>query len=551
MVKNSEEPNANNQIKNHLGNLETRITRIEEHLNLGPSGVEKESQLTEEIPSKPSESEDVLEFHIGQYWFARFGIVVLAIGIVFLLTLPYRNLPPAFPSILGYILVAGILLLSYSLRKSFLYISRYLIGGALLLLYFSTLRLHFFSLQPALTNKSLVLTFLILVVILNLYISARRKSVYLASLNISLGYVTAIVSGSSYFLFVVTALMSVTVVYLMLKYQWKSIIFYGIILSYFTHFIWFINNPFLGNELRFLSSPQTNIIFLLIYAIIFVVGSFLRGKNLPEDDSLIASTLLNCLCCYGLYLFITLTTFQSQLHTYHVLVSAVFLGLSIIFWIKEKSKYSTFFYAILGYIALSVAILSYFNRPEYFIWLCWQSLLVIITALWFQSKIIIVANFIIFLVVFLAYLVFAGEVSGVSLSYGVVALLSARIMNWQKHRLEIKTELMRNSYLLVAFIAFPYALYHSVPSSYIGLSWIAVAIFYYILNLILKNKKYRWMAVLTFFLTIIYVFIIGIAKLEPTYRIISFIVLGTVLLLTSLVYAKMRAKSSLKEINEG
>jgi uncharacterized membrane protein len=543
-MKSTEKIPENNRIKEYLKRLEARIERLEEHLNITAIETEEVSTAKEKIPPSSAEASDILEFRIGQFWFARFGIVVLAIGIVFLLTLPYKNLPPAFPSILGYILVGFIFLLSYLLRKSFQFISRYLVGGGLLLLYFSTLRLHFFSIQPAISNKTIELTLLVLIVVFNLYISARRKSIYLSSVNLTLGYVTAIASGSTYFLFTAVTIMSGVVVYFKLRYNWHNLIFYGILLSYFTHLTWFTNNPFLGNDIQLLNEPQINVLFLLGYAVIFAMGSLFRQKDLPENDVLIASTLLNCLGFYVLYLLITITTLKIQFPTFHVIASLIFLLLSIAFWIKEKSKYSTFFYAIFGYIAMSVAIMGYFEKPEYFIWLCWQSLLVIITALWFRSKIIIVTNFFIYLLVSLSYLIFAGELGVVSISFGVVALLSARIMNWQKHRLEIKTELMRNSYLSVTFIMFPYALYHSVPAGYISLSWVAVAIFYYIISRILKNNKYRWMALFTLFLTVIYLFIIGIAKLEPTYRIVSFIVLGLVMLIVSIVYARIKAKSS-------
>jgi len=132
------------------------------------------------------------------------------------------------------------------------------------------------------------------------------------------------------------------------------------------------------------------------------------------------------------------------------------------------------------------------------------------------------------------------------LSFGLVALLSARIMNWQKHRLELKTEFMRNSYLITAFFMIPYSLYQIVPTGYISLSWVAIALFYYLLSMFLNNKKYRWMALFTLLLTVLYILIIGIAKLDPIYRIVSFIVLGIVLLGLSIVYTKMKTKSDKK-----
>ena len=195
-----------------------------------------------------------------------------------------------------------------------------------------------------------------------------------------------------------------------------------------------------------------------------------------------------------------------------------------------------------GYLALSVAIVFNFKSPGFYVWLCWQSLLVVSTAIWFRSKFIIVANFFIYLMVFIMYLALEGSLSAVGLSYGIVALLSARILNWKKERLELKTDQMRNGYLLSALFIFPYALYHSVPKDFVGISWVAVALSYYLLSVMLKSKKYRWMAVATLLMTIGYVFIFGLGNLEATYRIVSFLVLGAVLLGISVIYAKNKIK---------
>ncbi|MHB8906575.1 MAG: hypothetical protein ACYC6D_10685, partial [Melioribacteraceae bacterium] len=171
--------------------------------------------------------------------------------------------------------------------------------------------------------------------------------------------------------------------------------------------------------------------------------------------------------------------------------------------------------------------------------------IVVATALWFRSKIIIVANFIMYLIIFFSYLVLEEKIGVTALSFGIVALISARILNWQKHRLDLKTDAMRLSYLGSMFFIFPYALYHIVPKDYVGLSWTIVAIGYYIMSIILKNKKYRWMALLTFLLTVLYILFVGTTNLDPSYRIISFMFLGMVLLVISILYAKRKKGSDL------
>lgn len=541
-MENSAEDSKYLELLKHYKSLEARISRLEAALDASQIKREETARNEENPFAIPTISSDALELNIGQFWFAKAGIFVLVIGFIFLLTFPYRNLPSAIPSLIGYFLVVTIFLFSHSLRKSFTLISHYFMGSGLVLLYFATLRLYFFSSRPAIGSRSVELILLISVVLINLYISVRRKSVYLTGMSLGAGYITAIVSGQAYFIFFSLVVLSALTVYFRLKYNWQYLLNFGITATYLTHFIWFINNPFLGNKIHLLSSPQLNLLFLLLYFAIFAFGNLLRNIKTAENSGVVTSTFLNCFAGYGLFLLISVTRFQEHLALYNFAASLLFLSVSIFFWLREKSRYSTFFYAILGYTALSVAIIARFHEPESLIWLCWQSLIVISTAIWFRSKFIIVANFAIYLLIFFAYLIFAGKVGAVSLSFGIVALLSARIMNWQKHRLELQTEMMRNAYLIAAFFVFPYSFYHFVPESYISLSWMGVAVFYYIVSLILNNKKYRWMALLTLLLTVFYVFVIGIAKLEPVYRIVSFIVLGIMLLGISLIYTRKRAK---------
>ncbi len=534
------------EILSYLKKLEARISRIEGYLDLKEIS-EADTELEKTVPKSKAEKTDELELRIGEFWFAKVGIVILSIGIIFLLTLPYENLPPILPNLFGFAIVGGLFVLSYYWRKSFSLISQYLFGGGLLLIYFSIFRLHFFSTQPAIENISIELLLLVIVVIINLFISVRRKSIYLAGLNLILGYITALVSDQPLFLFVVIMLLSALAVYFKLKFNWENLFILGIVLTYLSHFIWAINNPLIGNKIQIVAEPYFNLVFLIAYTLIFASGNFFREKGSPESIKLITSTFLNVIGCYGLFLLITLNSFKPYLALSHFIVSLIFLAVSVLFWLRHKSKFSTFFYEIIGYSALSVAIINQFDLPDYFIVLSWQSLLVISAAIWFKSRIIIIANFVLYLIILIVFLFMAGEVSIVSVSFGIVALISARILNWQKDYLEIKTEFMRNAYLTVAFLIIPYALYHSIPEAYLILSWIAVTIIYYLLSVILKNKKYRWMAHLTLLLTVLYITIIGTMQFEPVYRIISFLIVGVALIIVSLVYTKLKSRISLTD----
>jgi len=383
---------------------------------------------------------------------------------------------------------------------------------------------------------------LLSVLALNVWISLQRKSPYLFNLTLATGFATAIAVGSGWFLLPMIVVLSTLSVAVSLRHGWNTVLVFATALAYLTHLIWALNNPFLGNEMGFVDGPELSLFLLLVYAAIFSLGALARKEKEKEEIGFIVASFLNGGGSYGVYLLHSEVAFQSSLIGLHLMASAVFLTLAIVFWLRVRSRFSTFAYVMLGYLALSVAIVRAFAMPDLFVWLSAQSIIVVATAIWFRSRFIIVANFVIYLSIVIGYLVVGGEETGISIGFGIVALASARILNWQRDRLELKTEVMRHAYLLSAFAVFPYAASHLVPGEYVSLAWLGIAGFYYLMNLIVRSQKYRWMGHLTLLLTVFYVLFIGIARLAPTYRIVSFLVLGTVLLIGSLIFTRIRAR---------
>ncbi len=531
---------SNEKTLDVIKNLESRISRIEFHLGIHQEAAQ-DNPFSPISSEAAEETDDALEAQVGENWFAKVGIVVLSLGVMFLLTFPYQKLPSYAPSAIGYILVGIILALSRYWKDSFPQVSRYLLGGGLLLLYFTTLRLSHFGPAPALTNTPIELTLLLSVVALNLSISISQRSPYLVGLNLALGFLTALAGGPPLFVFSAILAMSIVATVLVIRYQWNWILVLGIVLSTTTHFLWSISNPLFGNPVQQVLSPEANLLFVLLYVVAFGVGTLLQSIANKEDAISVTNSVFNGFGSYVLLMFLTLTSFKSSFAAWHLAASGTYLVFATLFWIRAQSKLSTFVYAMLGYVALSVAIVDTFAPPNVFVWLCWQSILVISTAVWFRSRFIVVANFIIYLIVLAAYLSLAGAVGTISISFGIVALVSARILNWRKDRLELKTEMMRNAYLACALFVLPYALYHVVPNSYVSISWLGLALFYYISSRLLNNnRKYRWMALLTTLLTVLYVFAVELVGLNPTIRITSFLLLGIALLTVSMIYSRKR-----------
>ena len=525
-----------------LRGLNDRLTRIENYLNITPKITEENSE-GKTVPKAKSEKDEELEFKIGQYWFAKLGIFVFLIGCLIANTLPFEGINQIIPSAIGFVLGLGLIATGQIGKNRIPYLQGYLLGSGFVILFLASVRLHYFSADPIIKNSIIVLPIIYILSGLIVFAAVKRNSPYLTALGITAIAIAALIGDSPYLIFLTLIAVSITGSYLKIKFNWHVLLSFTIGLTYFIHLLWFINNPLMGNELKIISDLPLNLLFILIYNVIYSL-SFQIDKNYEENLVSGTGIFINTALGYGLFLLITILSSPSNAQLYNLFASIIFLVFAITFFTKKESRMATFFYAMTGYGALSIAIILQFNKPDYFLWLCWQSILVISTAVWFRSKFIIVANFFIYLLIFLAFLVITGTTGGISLSFGIASLLSARILNWRKDRLELKTEQMRNAYLLTALLIIPYSLYHLFPSGLVAIAWIVVAILYYLLSIILKNIKYRWMSLATFLLTVLYVFVIGITSSETSYKILSFLVLGAALIILSVIYARNRNKSS-------
>ena len=537
------EKNDGDPLARRIAFLEERVDQLESRIGLAspPEPVETSVRVSESARS--AQAEEDLEFAVGQDWFAKVGIVVLTLGAGFTVSLPFARLPAGMPSLIGFVLAGALFALARFWRQSFELVSGYLRGGAMALLYFSVLRLFFFGPQPLLSTESLAgRGLLLLVVAFNLILGYRRQSPALVGLALLMGYVSAVAVGAPEFVLPVLLVLGAAGTAASLRHRWPSLLLLTIPAGYATYFLWSASDPILGHPFHFVTSPAFSPGVVLALVLVGAAGSLWRRQREVEDGLTNSSALLNCGLGYAVYFLHTLTGFPATFALSHLSAAIVFLGVAILFWVRERSRVGTFLYAMTGYMALSMAIVKAAPVPDVYVWLSVQSVVVVATAIWFRSRFIVVANFLIYAVIVLAYVFVAQNETGISVGFGLVALVSARILNWQKDRLELKTELMRNAYLLSAFIVFPFSLYHLVPASYVGLAWVGLALFYYLMNLVVRSPKFRWMGHATLLCTTLYLVVIGTSRFEPLYRVLSFLVLGTVLLMVSLLFTRLRKR---------
>jgi len=545
-MSNTSEDSEITRLVKTLDIINSRLSAIEATINL-PKDVDSDS-VEQEVTPLPKETSEDLEFRLGEQWFGKFGIIAFLLAVLNFLVLPFSSIPYHLILLSGYIISALLIASSLLGARLLKNLAGYTMGSGLILLFVSTLRLHFFSADPLLINKIPLIVLLFLVAAISLALSLKRESVYLTTWALIFFFSIALISDVPILIFAVLIIGGLGVSYLDRKNNWNFLSIFAIIITYIVHFLWYLNNPAIGKEMMIIPNWNLNLLVIPIYMIIYGAANANKITDEVDDFYAIQKTTFNSIGGFGLFIFITLNSNYNIAGLLNFGLSLVLLSLASLHWTKQKSKFSTFLYSMLAYAALSVSIVLTFPSPNYFIWLCWQSLAVVSTALWFRSKFIVVANFFIYLSIILAYLASPGETSTSAISFGIVALISARIMNWKKERLELQTDNLRIAYLVVAFLVIPFVLYTHLSSQFVGISYIALALIYYMLGKLINNKKYRLMASGTLILSIVYIFIFGITSSDTTYKIFSFLLVSIALVIISIVYAKIRAKEKSSEV---
>jgi len=535
-----------------LGSLEQRIKRIEAHLGIEhvmgaesiSSNLQSESLMPDAVTKSSQDGDSFIESKIVEYVLGWFGSIVLLFGITFLMTYMHNREYFLLPTLIGYASVAGIFTISYFLRHSFPHLVYMLNISGGLLLYYVTLRLHFFSPNPIISQKGIALFLLIMVIGAQIYFAVRRKSEFIASLGIILALVTALFIDTTHITLSLISLTSATALFLFIRYGWWRLLIFSLLLVYTTHLLWFMSNPVMGHPVQAVAAHQYNLLYLFSYSAIFSFVTLIRQKGLFPDNIYVSSVLLNGMSFSFILLLVVLTFFQESYIGLFIAISAFCLIFSILLKIQTKRPFAPSFYACYSFMALSVAVYGFANLPDAYFYLALQSLLVVSMALWFRSRIIVVMNTLLYLGILLLYLLTAPPSNLINFAFAIVALITARILNWQKERLTLKTEILRNVYLFAAFIMVLFSLYNALPSQYITLSWTLAAALFFILSIVLHNVKYRWMAIVTILVTGVYLFIVDLAHMEVGYRIVAFLFFAVISFSASLYYTKRIKKKT-------
>jgi hypothetical protein len=541
--------NEMEKIESRLKSLEVRLARLESAL----TSPEKEKFYVSEELLQPSdapvinetlsEEEKDLESRIGRFGLAWLGNIVLLFGIAFLSQYLLIKGQWLISVIIGYISAGSIFLLANYLKKTNDHLSFMFKINALILLFFITLRLHFFSAAPVLHDKTTSIILLLLIIGLQAYISIRDKSQAFATLSVVFALTTAIAGDSTHFMLPLVFLAAAGSVYYYYRFNWQPLLILTIIFVYICFFLWMVGNPVMGHPMKLITVQKIGVIYFFGLGACYSIVLLFRKAETSSDDFLIAVTFVNGILFTILLIFVVLGFFSKNYVALFSVITVFCLGYSTILHSRSDWNFGSAYYALYGFMAMSIALYGLFGFPKVYLLLSVQSLVVVSMALWFRNKLIVVMNSLLFLTILIIYLISSKPINGVNFSFALIPLISARIVNWKRSRLHIETDLMRNLYLIIGFIMVLLALLHSVPKQFITLSWTVAALLYFLLSLVLKNVKYRYMALGTMICAAIYLFLIDLAKIEILYRVLALLFLAAISIGISMYYTNRIRKS--------
>jgi hypothetical protein len=539
--------NSSHQSKgsNNLANdekidvLESRISKIESVLKHIAPELFSETAGEEQDIAKTRKSEDsILEINLVEYGLSWLSTIVFILGVLFLMTYIRSLGYPLLGSLVGYIAAAGLLVFTYIFRQSFSRIIHFLNASGLLLIYIVTLRLHYFIEQPVIQNSLIELLMISASLCTFIGYAIAKKSEVISFLSVLLILISGIIIDSTYitFSFIIIAA-GISFFYFVRNTWWRQLIA-SIFLIYLTHLIWLLGNPFMGHEMKIVETHQNNILFLLIYGFIFSSTIFISKKDKMSETIQGFISVLNAMNFSIILIILTFAFYKENYAGIYLAIAVLCLGYSIALKYKTLQIFAPSFYACCGFVALSIFRYGFAQIPDWYYWLVLQSLVVVSMALWFRSKLIVIVNTFLFIILLAIYLTTSESIDTINTVFVIVALLTARILNWKKDRLTIKTEIYRNLFLIIAFGMVLYTLNKAVPTQYITISWMGAAVLYLVLGILLKNRKYRWMSFLTLIFTGGHLLLVDMAQMEMGYKVIAFLVFAVITIGLTLYYTK-------------
>jgi len=284
------------KLESTVASLEARLSRLESSGARAeappPASIVAPGPVASTPPVAPAPERRDLEAHLGTYWLSRLGIVALIIGIAYLITYRFGELGMLARVVAGYLLSAGLGAFGLWLARRHELFGRIVFGGGLALAYFVTYALHFLPSVRVIESQALALVLLALLVVGIVLIAHRMQSETVAGIALFLGLHTGMLSEITTFTLFSTTLLAAGALFFLVQNRWVVVPLSSLVAVYSTHIVWALREDGVAPGAPERERLLLSLGFILLYFLLFSVALLARPRELSMRVCL-AFALLN------------------------------------------------------------------------------------------------------------------------------------------------------------------------------------------------------------------------------------------------------------------
>ena len=242
-----------------------------------------------------------LEEMLGTNWLNKIGIGILVLGLAFFLAYQLQNLGPAGKVFLGVGLSAAMIAVGvrYESNERYRILARASAAGGWALLYFVSYAVYHVPAAHVIDSREIDFFLMLTVAAAIVWYSLRYKSQATTALAFVLSYLTVGIHHTSFYSLAASVILALTVVALALRMQWFALEIFGIVATYFNHFLWVspVIEAMGPNRVEF-PEFRLSILLLAFYWLLFRLSYIYR--RIADDNEERLSTAAALLNSFGL-----------------------------------------------------------------------------------------------------------------------------------------------------------------------------------------------------------------------------------------------------------
>jgi hypothetical protein len=241
---------------------------------------------------------------LGTNWLNKIGIGILVLGLAFFLAYQLQNLGPAGKVFLGVSLSAAMIAVGvrYEANERYRILARACAAGGWALLYFVSYAVYYVPAAHVIDSRELDFLLMLSVAAAIVWYSLRYRSQATTALAFVLSYLTVGIHHTSFYSLAASVILALTVVALALRMQWFALEIFGIVATYFNHFLWVspVIEAMGPNRVEF-PEFRLSVLLLAFYWLLFRLSYIYRRVDDANEERLsTAAALLNSFGLLGL-----------------------------------------------------------------------------------------------------------------------------------------------------------------------------------------------------------------------------------------------------------